>query len=215
MTYLIRSENNLNPITHVIDPIEENGFTPSPLHVSLFDQNGYDLTWLEIQYYEANMLFTSQHRNYTHIALKTPWFETSEDSVEGAHLNHCLLFERKGFAGAARAQVEKYAKEVPLYSKVLAMRPKWGFDFSMDYADRDGNCFEVFHYEYDGFSYEQIIEHQDRLEQVIINTDWNDAAKALLNKKDEWHNLDFFAQSDYKCNYFGLPPERFKEVIWE
>ena len=53
------------------------------------------------------------------------------------------------------------------------------------------------------------------IEPIILSIDWIEAAKRLLNKKEEWYQLDFFAQSDYKCNYFGIPKERFKMVIWK
>ena len=47
----------------------------------------------------------------------------------------------------------------------------------------------------------------------MLNTDWEDAAKTLINKKDEWHGLDFFAQSKWKSDFFGVEPEQFKMVL--
>ena len=38
------------------------------------------------------------------------------------------------------------------------MKSKWGIDISIDYTDYDGNVFEVFHYEWDSFDYDPIIE---------------------------------------------------------
>ncbi len=29
------------------------------------------------------------------------------------------------------------------------------------------------------------------------------------------NNLDFFDQTQWRTNYFGLSPEKFKNVIWE
>ena len=49
----------------------------------------------------------------------------------------------------------------------------------------------------------------------MLNTDWEDAAKTLINKKDEWHGLDFFAQSKWKSDFFGVEPEQFKMVAWD
>ena len=95
------------------------------------------------------------------------------------------------------------------------MRPKWGLDFSMDYVDRTGNAFEILHWEYDSFDYEEICVVKEFAELKIQSIDWADAAKNLIKYKDEWHSLDFFAQSDWKCNYFGIPKERFKMVIWK
>jgi hypothetical protein len=182
--------------------------------VDLFDQNGYDLTNIEQSYYSKNKLYVTTHRNHDHNALKYEWYIDIDNTIRGAHLNHCLLFERKGFTDEAYLQLKEWAEQYPILNKICYIRPKWGFDLSIDYSDHDG-AFEVFHYEYDGFDYDHIVEHQKRVEEIIENTDWNDAAKSLLKRKAEWHNLDFFGQSTWKCTFFGLPPERFKEVIWQ
>jgi len=50
---------------------------------------------------------------------------------------------------------------------------------------------------------------------VINSIDFEQAGRDLLKYKDKWHHLDFFAQSDWKCDFFGIPKERFKMVIWE
>lgn len=194
-------------------PISFDG-VPGPEYVSLFDQNGYDLTELEKLYSEVNGKDTTDHRNHTHHALKYPWF-TQESKTSGAVLNHSLIFERKGYTGPALDQLTEWAAANPLINKVSKMRPKWGLDFSMDYADSDGNVFEVLHWEYDGFDYDEIEERKQRHELKFLRTDWDDAAKRILSYKDQWHHLDFFAQSDWKCNYFGIEKERFKMVIWQ
>ena len=40
---------------------------------------------------------------------------------------------------------------------------------------------------------------------------------AILHKerKEEWHSLGFFEQSDWKTNFFGIDKERFKMVLWK
>ena len=135
--------------------------------------------------------------------------------AEGAILNHSLLFERKAYTGQALEQLEYWAKNLPLIHKIIAMRPKWGLDFSMDYVDRKGNAFEVLHWEYDGFDYEEICAVKELVEPKLLAIDWNEAAAYLLKYKHEWHHLEFFAQSDWKCDYFGINKERFKMVIWK
>jgi hypothetical protein len=52
------------------------------------------------------------------------------------------------------------------------------------------------------------------IEPILAAIDWNDAGQQILAQKDQWHHLDFFAQSDWKCQYFGVPKERFKMVSW-
>ena len=186
---------------------------PDVSSIALFDQNGYDLSDLEIAYSKINSDWSSTHRNFTHVALKKPWF-TQPKKTQGSVLNHALIFERKGYSGAALEQLQKWAEQAPLLWKVARIRPKWGIDFSIDWADRDGNVFEILHYEYDGFDYNEIQAVKQQVEQIVLDTDWDWAAQRMLATKSEWHHLDFFAQSEYKCRFFGLGPERFKMVLW-
>jgi hypothetical protein len=148
------------------------------------------------------------------VALKKPWFTQPKHIIEGAVLNHSFLFERKGYSGAALEQLQHWAHELPLLHKVIAMRPKWGLDFSMDYVDRASNSFEVLHWEWDSFDYNEIQTVKAQVEPMLSSTDWNHAAQQLLKRKSEWFDLDFFGQSDWKCKYFGIVKERFKMVIW-
>jgi hypothetical protein len=212
MSYLDLTDHQFNPKSHWDQPLETASI-PLARDLALFDQNGYDLTDLEQRYAEANGTRAHSHREHHH-ALKAPWF-TQPDRVEGAVLNHSLLFERKGYAGEALQQLQCWAKANPLIYKIIRIRPKWGLDFSIDYADRDGNVFEVLHWEYDGFNYAEVESRKQELEPRFAAIDWDDAAARILKQKDQWHHLDFFAQSDWKCNYFGIVKERFKMVIWE
>jgi hypothetical protein len=61
----------------------------------------------------------------------------------------------------------------------------------------------------------EILTIKEKIEPILLSIDWLDAGKQLLKRKDEWHHLEFFEQSDWKCNYFNVPKERFKMVIWE
>jgi len=183
---------------------------PVAKEIELFDTNGYDLTLLEQQYAEINCPAT--YHRYK-VALKYPWF-TSGEIKEGAHINHALLFERKGYADAALDQLQRWSTTMPLVHKLIQIHPKWGIDLSIDYVDRDGNVFEIFHYEWDGFEYQAVIDMKGKVETLALSTDWNDAAKVLLRRKNEWDCLSFFEQSDWKCKFFGIESESFKIVIW-
>jgi hypothetical protein len=185
---------------------------PSPKYVELFDQNGYDLTVLEMLYATANQQPSTLHRYKQ--TLKQDWF-AQDEKIEGAVLNHAYLFERKGYAGDAAAQLENWCLTNPTLYKVLKYRPKWGVDFSMDWIDRSGNVFEILHFEYDGFTFEEVEDVRQEMEKTFLSIDWDDAGKQLLTRKSEWHHLGFFEQSEWKCNYFGIIPERFKMVAWE
>ena len=180
--------------------------------LALFDQNGYDLTELEQVFAQCNFASTSSHRSHR-TAIKRTWFNQLP-KLEGAILNHSLLFERKAYTGDALAQLKRWAERIPRMHQLIALRPKWGLDFSMDYVDRSGNAFEVLHWEYDSFDYNEIQEVKQQAEHILNPINWDDAAKEILKRKHEWHHLDFFQQSNWKCNYFGIQPERFKMVAW-
>lgn len=190
--------------------------TKAPVYVvpDLFDQNGYDLCYIEQLYAIANSdtdLINTHRAHRT--ALRQKWMD-QKFKDEGAVLNHALLFERKGYSGRALEQLKEWAKTSPAYYKLINIKPKWGLDFSMDYYDSEGNTFEVLHWEYDGFDFNEINDKKQEVEKQLISIDWDAAAKEILKRKDEWYSLDFFAQSDYKCNYFGIGSERWKMVVW-
>lgn len=206
---LILINNKLDSTSHWHVPLNRQE-APVAREVELFDTNGYDLTLLEQRYAEVNRPATS-HRYK--VALKYPWF-ISEEIKEGAHINHALLFERKGYTGLALEQLQRWSNTIPLVQKLIQIHPKWGIDLSIDYVDREGNVFEVFHYEWDGFEYQAVMEMKAKIETLALNTDWNDAAKSLLKRKNEWDSLPFFEQSDWKCKFFGIEPESFKIIIW-
>ena len=210
---LTLTNNQFDANGYWTNPVEKILYIPTSEDVALFDQNGYDLTDIEKHYAYSNWSKPKKHREHR-VALKHPWFE-QENTTEGAVLNHSLLFERKAYSGAALEQLEHWARALPLINKVIALRPKWGLDFSMDYVDRTGNAFEVLHWEWDSFNYEEICAVKEQIEPILLAIDWNDAAQQILKHKEEWHHLDFFAQSAWKCNYFNIPNERFKMVAWK
>lgn len=211
MQGLVVTDARLHEQSHCGKAVED--YIPTLEDVAIFDQNGYDMCPVELEYAKTNGFIHSNHR-VSHIALRQEWM-THEPVTIGAHFNHCNLFERKGYAGEARQQLYTWSKHNALVWKIIKIRPKWGLDFSVDYADNDGNVFEVLHWEWDSFDYHEVREKRDKYEPFLLSTDWDDAAKQLLKRKDEWHSLDFFAQSEWKCNYFGIEPEQFKMVLWE
>ena len=208
-----RTQNCLNPNPHWNWPIEQLE-QPSPEEVSLFDQNGYDLTELEQKYSHANNEPGQYHRS-NHVALKYEWFTENDTGLEGSHINHALLFERKGYVGEALKQLQHWAKTNSQIYKIIKMRPKWGMDISIDYTDAQGNVFEVLHWEWDSFEYDEAQEKKTRIEPFLESVDWNDAAQRILKRKDEWHHLGFFEQSEWKTRFFGIEKERFKMVLWQ
>ena len=187
--------------------------------VNLFDQNGYDLCPLEQLYAEYN----SERENLTnhrgHMSLMKKWIVQNKiqgkDKLEGYVLNHSMILERKGYTGEALEQLKRIAKMNPLMMKLINIKPKWGIDLSIDYVSFDEDeCFELFHYEWDTFDYQEILVAKNNIENLILKTNFDRAAQDLIRRKSEWIHLDFFPQSDWRCNYFKIPPERFKMVVW-
>ena len=207
------TNNQFNANGYWNKPVDKMVFIPLKEDIDLFDQNGYDLTVIEQHFARSNNARYTWHREHIR-CIKQDWF-TQDNCIEGAVLNHSNLFERKGYTGPALDQLKYWAKTLPLVYKVAALRPKWGLDFSMDYVDRKGNAFEVLHWEWDSFDYIEVECIRKIIEPRLLEIDWDDAAQEILKHKDQWHHLDFFAQSDWKCRYFGIPKERFKMVTWQ
>lgn len=193
--------------------------------VKLFDQNGYDLCPLEKEYakYNDNPLNHLErdvypslicHRNEKHYSLQKEWY-IQADTLKGCVLNHSMLLERKGYSGDALKQLRKFAERNPLIYKVVNITPKWGLDFSLDYVDETGESFEVLHHEFDCFSPEEAQAMRIRMDSIIETTDFESKAKELIERKMEWVYLEFFEQSDWKCNFFHIPKERFKMICWQ
>ena len=207
------SKNNFNPNPYYTLPIDLDESIDLKSTIDTFDQNGFDLTDLEILYAKKMDLDIKKVR-HTHFVLKDDWF-TAEPTDRGCHINHAVIFERKGFSGAAKEQMIGLADKCPLIHKVLQIKPKWGLDFSVDYADAQGNVFEVLHWEWDTFDFEEIQQKKKQMDIFLLSQDWNKMAKQLLDCKEEWYKLGFFEQSDYKTKFFGIEKERFKIVIWK
>lgn len=201
-------------------PTYRPGTFKSSQWIDLFDQNGYRLTFLEQEYSQANSQLYTSHADEK--SLRKVWMKQPE-TTSGAHINHALLFERKGYKGEALEQLHKLAQENNLIYKLINYRGKWGVDLSIDYVDSKGNVFEVFHYEHDSFSLDEISSIREDVEKLVLNTDWTDAARRLIERKSEWWNLDIFQQSDWKCNFFGIKSDsaslkladKFKLIAWE
>jgi len=208
------TDNQFNSNPYWTEKVKSVFSVPPKEAVEYFDQNGYDLTKLEQLYAVANGAETTTHRNSEHITLRKEWF-TAEEDREGPHINHAVMFERKGYSGDALQQLETWAGYRPHFHKLVAMRPKWGLDFSIDYCDREGNVFELLHWEYDGFEYNEIQDKKSKMEEFLLNQDWDERAQTMLERKSEWHGLGFFEQSEWKTRFFGIDKERFKMVLWK
>jgi hypothetical protein len=205
---LLNANFNSNPFWS--QPIENENFLLDHNGVSLFDQNGYHLTLVEQEFAKHNGYDISVRRE--EYVIRQDWFLW--EKYDGAHINHSDLFERKGYDGAALEQLKFYADKNPLLYKIVKMKPKWGIDISIDFVDKD-RVFEVFHYEWDDFIFENVNNMKKLIETFVLSKNWDEEAEKLWDIRNEWINLNFFEQTDWRTNYFGLEPEKFKNIIWE
>lgn len=207
---MILADSKFKSEGYFLDPTEDIQTLKDPMCVDLFDQNGYHLTKAEQAFLTVNGFEPVERRHED--CLRQDWLIW--DKREGAHINHSDIFERKGFKGNALEQVLTIAEQNPMLYKLAKMKPKWGIDISIDYTSKDA-VFEVFHYEWDSFDYNAIVEKKEEIEEFVLKQDWDHIAKTLWSKKDEWYDLDFFDQTQWRTDYFNLPPEKFKNIIWE
>lgn len=204
------ANTSLHKEPYFLDATEDIKTLKDPNSVDLFDQNGYHLTKAEQAFLGHNGYEAIERRHED--CMRYDWILW--DKRDGAHINHSDIFERKGFASVALEQLHAIAPSNPMLHKLIKMKPKWGIDISIDYVSPDA-VFEVFHYEWDSFSYEHVIEKKLEIEEFILKLDWDDVAKDLWKKKDDWFYLDFFEQTKWRTDYFNLSPEKFKNVIWD
>jgi len=208
---MILTDNKLHRQAYYLDPTDEVEVLKDPKCVDLFDQNGYHLTKAEQVFLPKNGFEPIERRHED--CMRSDWLVW--DKRNGAHINHSDLFERKAFDSVALEQILYIAKESnPMLFKLVKMKPKWGIDISIDYVSEDA-VFEVFHYEWDSFEYDAVIEKKLEIEQLVLNLDWDDVAIKIWKKKDEWYHLDFFEQTKWRTDFFGISPEKFKNVIWD
>ena len=200
---------NLDSTPYWNNPIENIDILLDKNSTSLFDQNGYHLTQIEREYckYNSNNIETRRDES----VIRQQWFEWDKDG--GTHINHSDLFERKGYGGEALEQLKFYAKKNPMLYKVIRMKPRWGIDISIDYVD-EGRVFEVFHYEWDDFDFNKVNNMKKIIEDFVLSKNWDEEAEKIWSMKNQWEHLDFFEQTDWRTSYYGLEPEKFKNVVW-
>lgn len=205
------TNNTLQQEAYFIDATDTPQVLYDPSCVDLFDQNGYHLTKAEQEFAIRNGYDKAFRRHED--CLRQDWLVW--DKKSGAHINHSDIFERKGFKGDALEQITAIGEDInPMLFKLAFMKPKWGIDISIDFVSPT-SAFEVFHYEWDSFNYEEVMQKKLEIEELVLRLDWDEVAVDIWDLRNQWYHLDFFEQSKWRTNYFGISPEQFKHVIWD
>lgn len=188
-------------ITKLFDKINPNPICTEPALIPkdgflYFDKDGFELTSAERVFYTASGFKLNYCLN--HNCWQEQWLHMAGGNI---FLDHCLILHRAGFGGEALEQLSAIKKHDPRASFLINCRPKWGFDFALDGVDKEGNCFEVVHIEYDTLDANKFQEQLERTEQQIYNIDWVDAAKKVEQHKDKWQHLKGFEQNHWKAEF--------------
>lgn len=168
-----------------------------------FDKDGFELTQIERDFYWANG-YPIHNSILNHSCFNVDWMNLTSDAPKGFMLDHCIILHRCDFTEAAREQLIKFKPEVPKLSYMLQCKRKWGLDLALDYFDGE-EVYELIHIEQDFFSSEECTAYKENIEKFVLAMDWEDAAKRMVSKRDEWSSLIGFAQNDWKARFFGFP----------
>lgn len=194
---IIKPSGSIFDETLVLDkPINDSFFNDK--FVKYFDNDGFELSLLEKEYYKTNGVELTNYLN--HDCNQKEWFIGGDSNLI---VDHSLLLQRWSFGGEARKQLESFKTQFPQINKYLRIVPKWGLDFSLEYYD-DTNAIEVLHVEKDYRSFSEAISEKQKLEKMISETDWYGFARDLIRTKICWQDLVGFDSNDWKSRFFGL-----------
>jgi hypothetical protein len=163
-----------------------------------YDKDGFELNKAEQKFYLANDLPVIDCLN--HLCWQEPWFELERSDL-GLIVDHSMFLCRASYGGEALNQLSFMKPTVATADLLMRTRQKWGFDFCLDAVSEDGTVFEVLHIEYDNYDYHTFREQMQRFDFSVRHTDWQDSARQIWNKRDEWQHLSGFAQNDWKSWY--------------
>lgn len=186
---------------------------PSPSSVVGFDKHGYAMTKLEIDYAFINGRSGAKMAGCNYHDLRQEWM-IQDQKTQGSILSHSFLLERKGYDRSAKAQLERWSKTNPVFNKLLGIKPRWGFSFSIDWIGSDGFVFEILNYEINGTNLDQVIDRKLSCEESFAHMDWDDAASRLMKKMEQWVDLDQVSQTHWKCDYLRIDQPTFISNVW-
>lgn len=164
-----------------------------------YDKDGFELCVAEQRFYSV-MGYPIWHSILNHHCWQEPWFEL-EKNVQNLMLDHSMLLCRCNYNGEALEQLLELKNQFPTADLLIRSKQKWGFDFDLDCRAENGTVFEVLHIEYDSYNYDEFKERMITFDFAVRHTDWEDCAKKIWDQRNQWQNLEGFAQNDWKAKY--------------
>ncbi len=164
-----------------------------------YDKDGFELNLAEQKFYSA-MNYPINWPVLNHTCWQEPWFELERTDLN-LILDHSIFLCRASYEGAAEAQLKELKQSIPTVDYLLRTRRKWGFDFALDSISEDGTVYEVLHVEYDNYEYEDFKNRMILFEYNVRHTDWQDAARRIWDRRDQWQGLTGFEQNNWKAEY--------------
>ena len=172
------------------------------LSMDFFDRDGFELNELEQALYKRNMInIGEQHLNHT--ANHTTWIEHDTADDPRIMIDHSCLQMRHDYIGEGREELQIASNHRREIKKLLAIVPKWGIDFNIDYVGE--TVMELFHIEVDRRNYEEILDQKYLAERLILRTDWVNVANIFHKRRDQWEHLPADDQIEWKVRYLGWP----------
>ena len=174
-------------------------------NILYFDNDGFELTGLEKEFYKDNGIELSNCLN--HEADQKTWFICNDDHFI---VDHSLLLQRWEFNDEAKEQIYRHVNKFPQLNKYLRLKAKWGYDFLLEYIN-GYDVLEVMHIEADFRNFEQALVARGEAELKILSTDWKDFTKSLIRNKNKWEYLPGMEQNDWKASFWGLKKAEFTQ----
>lgn len=195
------TENKFNNKLELVKRVSNDVITED--YIQYFDNDGFELSYLEQEYYRENEIKLSSTLN--HNCDQKPWIVGGDDHFK---LDHSMILQRWCFSKQAREQLEFKRKQFPQLNKYLSIMPKWGLDFALEYYNND-HWIEVLHIEVDYRDYTEALESKEWFERKILATDWPGFVKSLVINKSKWDVLPGMQQNDWKAAHWGLNKAEF------
>lgn len=169
-----------------------------------FDKDGFDLTEFEALCYEQHGYPLERKAN--RVASQKIWIANIDN--DNVDIHHSYMCIRLAFADELAEQVSELAHKykMPQLLRLLQIKPKFGLDINLEYTLSDGTILDLFHYEEDfpavnnNTTEARICE----IEYLVKNTDWDEIARQLVEKRDEWSQMTGDDENDYKARLVGL-----------